>query len=116
MGLLDRPAFITKRNPKRAVDSNMALDATIWLPDDPAMDTAAITPPITMTRRNQDLNMARFYRLWLEPTLFGEVCLARNWGRISTYRQVKIETFGQACDAAAALEKCAKAKVRRGYR
>ena len=100
----------------RVIDSNMSLDAAIWLPDDPAMDTAAMTPPITMTRRNPDLKMARFYRLWLEPTLFGEVCLARNWGRISTYGQVKIETFGQASDAAAALEKCAKAKVRRRYR
>ena len=100
----------------RVIDSNMALDAAIWLPDAPAMDTAAMTPPITMTRRNPDLNIARFYRLWLEPTLFGEVYLARNWGRISTHGQVKIETFGQASDAAAALEKCAKAEVRRGYR
>ena len=80
------------------------------------MDSTAITQPVTITRRDPELNMARFYRLWLEPTLFGEVCLARNWGRINTRGQVKIETFGQATDTAAALEKYAKAKTRRGYR
>ena len=80
------------------------------------MESPAATSPITMFRRDPELNMARFYRIWLEPTLFGEVCLARNWGRINTRGQVKIETFSQACDAAAALEKCAEAKGRRGYR
>ena len=80
------------------------------------MESSAATSPINMFRRDPELNMARFYRLWLEPTLFGEVCLARNWGRINTRGQVKIETFIQASDAATALEKCAKAKGRRGYR
>lgn len=100
----------------RVLDSNMSLEVVVWLPDDPAMDRTTMTPPITMTRHDPDLNMARFYRLWLEPTLFGETCLARNWGRINSHGQVKIETFGHASDAAAALERCAKAKVRRGYR
>ena len=94
----------------------MSLDAGVWLSDDPGMDSTAMTKPVTVTRRDPELNMARFYRLWLEPTLFGEVCLTRNWGRINTHGQIMIETFGQAADAAAALEKCANAKTRRGYR
>ena len=75
-----------------------------------------MTEPVSMTRCDPELNMAQFYRLWLEPALFGKVCLARNWGRISTRGQVKIETFGHAADAATALEKCAQAKGRCGYR
>lgn len=29
-------------------------------------------------------NMARYYSLLLQPTLFGDMSLVRNWGRIGT--------------------------------
>lgn len=33
------------------------------------------------------LNMARFYLLSLEPTLFGETAVMRHWGRVGTRGQ-----------------------------
>ncbi|WP_082684789.1 WGR domain-containing protein [Aureimonas ureilytica] len=36
-------------------------------------------------RRDADRNMARFYSLSIEPSLFGEICLVRRWGRIGTH-------------------------------
>ena len=71
---------------------------------------------ISMTRTEPALNMARFYRLWLEPTLFGEVTVTRNWGRIGTWGQVKGETFAEPVEASVALERLAHKKIRRGYR
>ncbi|BAB54672.1 mlr9297 (plasmid) [Mesorhizobium japonicum MAFF 303099] len=32
-------------------------------------------------RRDADRNMARFYALSIEETLFGQTCLVRRWGR-----------------------------------
>jgi len=37
---------------------------------------------ITPTRMDQALNMARFYVLDIQPTLFGEIALVQEWGRI----------------------------------
>lgn len=71
--------------------------------------------PLSMTRRNPDLNMARFYAIALQLTLFGEVSVIRNWGRIGTRGQSKLETFDNAtnaCEQAAALE---LRKRQRGY-
>lgn len=68
-----------------------------------------------MTRRDPSLNMARFYRVVLQPTLFGEVSIIRNWGRIGTRGQSMIETYDTqdtAQDHAVLLE---RQKRRRGY-
>ncbi|WP_407114748.1 WGR domain-containing protein [Bradyrhizobium sp. LMG 9283] len=37
---------------------------------------------IMLTRIDNHRNMARFYRLDIQPTLFGECSLAMEWGRI----------------------------------
>ena len=71
--------------------------------------------PVHLTRRDPDRNMARFYRIALSPTLFGEVCLIRTWGRIGTVGQIRMETFGEAGDATVAGAKLERAKRRRGY-
>ena len=61
-------------------------------------------------------NMRRFYALSIEPTLFGEMALVREWGRIGRGRgQMKIETFSDAAGAAAGRERIAARKIRRGY-
>ena len=60
--------------------------------------------------------MARFYRLWLELTLFGEVTVMRVWGRIGSRGQMRGETFAEPALASHALEKLAGKKIRRGYR
>jgi predicted DNA-binding WGR domain protein len=35
-------------------------------------------------RTDATKNMARFYALSIEPTLFGTPCLTRRWGRIGS--------------------------------
>ena len=47
--------------------------------------------------------MARFYALSIEPTLFGDVCLIRRWGRIGTRGQMKAMSFSREDEALASL-------------
>ncbi|OQM75310.1 WGR domain-containing protein [Manganibacter manganicus] len=61
-------------------------------------------------------NMARFYVLDKQPTLFGEISLVRGWGRIGTNGRIKIETFGTGEGADRAFCRLEARKRRRGYR
>lgn len=60
-------------------------------------------------------NMQRFYTLSLQPTLFGNIALMRQWGRIGTKGQMKMQTFDGQSAAKAALKKLQAQKIRRGY-
>jgi predicted DNA-binding WGR domain protein len=55
-----------------------------------------------------------FYRLDVQPDLFGQWCLMREWGRIGSTGQTRSLSFPSP-DAAAALDKQRLAKERRGY-
>ena len=71
---------------------------------------------LRLTRIDPEQNMRRFYRLALQPDLFGGCTLIREWGRIGHGGQVKLEGFkseGQAVDALLAMQ---RRKARRGYR
>jgi predicted DNA-binding WGR domain protein len=61
-------------------------------------------------------NMARFYALAIQPTLFGEISLLRAWGRIGTRGRRLVETYTDSEAAAAAFARMEKRKRRRGYR
>jgi predicted DNA-binding WGR domain protein len=61
-------------------------------------------------------NMARFYRLSIMPSLFGDICLVREWGRIGKSGRIRIDLFEKAREAAAAHTAIENAKRRRGYR
>ncbi|MGV8935499.1 MAG: WGR domain-containing protein [Allorhizobium sp.] len=74
------------------------------------------TDNLYFERTDPQVNMARFYALWTQPTLFGEVSLIRNWGRIGTRGRQLVESFGDDTEAAAALTRLADVKQRRGYR
>lgn len=74
------------------------------------------TPPLLLTQIDPEQNRARFYTVTLTETLFGEVALLRNWGRLGTRGQTLLETHATAAEAAAAAEKLAARKRRRGYR
>lgn len=76
---------------------------------------ANLPDPIRLTRCDPVCNMARFYILALAPTLFGEVTLVRNWGRIGARGQVMMETFPVAEDADVARGRLERIKRRRGY-
>ena len=62
-----------------------------------------------------DKNQFRFYRLDLQPTLFGEWSLVREWGRIGRRGRVVINTFGTLSEARSVLDGKAAEKSRRGY-
>ena len=60
-------------------------------------------------------NMARFYTLALQRSLFGETLLVRCWGRIGGVGRARSDPFPDDAAAGAALERLAQAKGRRGY-
>ncbi len=71
--------------------------------------------PLHLTRCDPARNMARFYRLDVQPDLFGGCALVRAWGRIGTAGRMTSTLFLSPLDAAAALERQRRAKERRGY-
>jgi predicted DNA-binding WGR domain protein len=70
---------------------------------------------IVLRRIDNTCNMARFYTLSIERSLFGECILIRRWGRIGTHGQRREEWFRASDEAAAALGDWVGRKERRGY-
>ena len=68
-----------------------------------------------LTRVDPARNMARFYKLDVQPTLFGDYAVIKEWGRIGSAGQVRSTPFPTPAEAIAALEKQRRAKLRRGY-
>ena len=56
-----------------------------------------------------------FYAIALQPTLFGEVSIIRNWGRIGTKGQLMLETFPSQGTAKRQADLIERQKQRRGY-
>lgn len=71
---------------------------------------------VDLKRIDPSLNMRRFYRVSVQPDLFGGVCLIREWGRIGFRGQMLIEQHEDEGRAVTALLKLAATKTRRGYR
>ena len=71
---------------------------------------------VDLKRIDPSLNMRRFYRLSVQPDLFGGACLVREWGRIGLRGQVLIEQHDDEGKAVTALMKLSATKTRRGYR
>ncbi|WP_117190204.1 WGR domain-containing protein [Rhizobium terrae] len=61
-------------------------------------------------------NMARYYMLSIQPTLFGEIVLMRCWGRIGKRGGEKSEVFASEQEAAAHFLKLARRKHQKGYK
>lgn len=70
---------------------------------------------ITLTRRDITRNLYRFYRLDVQPDLFGVWCLIREWGRIGQGGQRRSTPYPTATQAQDALERQRRRKERRGY-
>jgi predicted DNA-binding WGR domain protein len=70
---------------------------------------------VTLYRIDQDRNMQRFYRLDLQPDLFGNYCLVREWGRIGRPGQVRRIPYSTEDKARYAFQKQRGAKEKRGY-
>ncbi|WP_092989053.1 WGR domain-containing protein [Rhizobium sp. NFR03] len=60
-------------------------------------------------------NMARFYALSIEPSLFGKASLIRRWGRIGTTGREKIHLFEDEAAAVTLFLQVARQKRQRGY-
>ena len=67
-------------------------------------------------RIDPEVNMARYYRVDVAPTLFGETSVLRTWGRIGTLGRTTVETCTTRRAAEASAEGTLRAKSRRGYR
>jgi predicted DNA-binding WGR domain protein len=71
---------------------------------------------LVLERRNASCNMARFYVLAIEPTLFGEMALVREWGRIGSSGRRRLDLHSDRAAAAESLDAWLVRKARRGYR
>jgi len=71
---------------------------------------------VDLKRIDPSLNMRRFYRMTVQPDLFGGASLVREWGRIGFRGQSLNEQHEDEGMAVTALLKLAKVKKRRGYR
>ena len=67
-------------------------------------------------RVDPERNMARFYLLTIEPTLFGTPRLVRRWGRIGTAGQAKVHHFEHEEDAVCLFLDLLRIRRSRGYR
>jgi len=70
---------------------------------------------VILTRIEAEKNMRRFYRLDVQPTLFGEYALVREWGRIGRGGQVRSTPYPTAQQANEALAITIAKKARRSY-
>lgn len=61
-------------------------------------------------------NMARFYAMDISPTLFGQACLTRRWGRIGARGQSKLHVFTKEEEAVELFLELLRQKRARGYR
>ena len=68
-----------------------------------------------LRRIDPDHNMARFYTMTVQPTLFGEWALLREWGRIGSAGRIVSGRFTSEQEAARAMAQHLKAKLSKGY-
>ncbi len=60
--------------------------------------------------------MARFYVVTIQPTLFGEWAVVREWGRIGQGGTVRDRVLPSEQEARSVAEEIIVSKARRGYR
>lgn len=70
---------------------------------------------IRITRVDPEKNMARWYEIDIQPTLFGEFIVERHWGRIGATGQSKTFWFDNEDAADLMVSQVSIAKARRGY-
>lgn len=70
---------------------------------------------VTLYRIDNERHMHRFYRLDIQPDLFGGFTLVREFGRIDQPGQLRLTAFDTEDEAAAALTRLQRVKERRAY-
>ena len=71
--------------------------------------------PIMLRLIDPEKNKWRFYHLDVQPDLFGQWCLVREWGRIGRHGQLLTTPYPSATEAQTALNRQQRRKERRGY-
>ena len=69
-----------------------------------------------LERIDKARNMARYYRLSVVETLFGDWAMVREWGRIGAGGQSREHWCGSREQATTLLEEHQAQRIRRGYR
>jgi predicted DNA-binding WGR domain protein len=72
-------------------------------------------PFVILDRHDPTRNMARYYVLSIEPSLFGDTALVRQWGRQGRTGRQRIALFREHAHAVETLEAWFARKIRRGY-
>jgi predicted DNA-binding WGR domain protein len=70
---------------------------------------------VILDRHDPARNMARYYVLSIEPSLFGDTALVRQWGRHGRTGRQRIELFRERAHAIETLDAWFARKMRRGY-
>jgi predicted DNA-binding WGR domain protein len=70
---------------------------------------------VYMERSDRTLNLARFYQVDIQPTLFGEWAVISRWGRIGTHGRSQQDWFTSLPEAQTAQVSRVARKQRRGY-
>lgn len=71
--------------------------------------------PLLLKRIDPCRNMARFYALSVEPTLFGDYAVHRRWGRLGTSGRSRSDVFPDLVSAHARKAQLVRSKCKRGY-
>jgi predicted DNA-binding WGR domain protein len=96
------------------IDSEIWLDGIRGVSDYHGM--TLYTFQLYCQRIDQHRNVARYYQLSVQPTLFNEVAVVRYWGRIGTKGGQMREFFANEREAARHFLELARQKKLRGYR
>jgi predicted DNA-binding WGR domain protein len=83
--------------------------------DDTQIQLDIFPTDLRMRRIDPGRNMRRYYRMSIQPDLFGRALLVREWGRIGSRGQAMIESHVDDGTAITALMKLAAVKRKRGY-
>ena len=78
-------------------------------------DNSILLEVLVLERVDRAKNMARFYVLSIEPTLFEDLALVRRWDRIGSAGRQRIDLYQSQPIAQIELKKWLDRKRRRGY-
>jgi predicted DNA-binding WGR domain protein len=70
---------------------------------------------VTLRRIDPARNIARYYRLDVQPDLFGEWGVVREWGRIGQPGRLRVDPYPTAAQAEERMQVQRTAKQGRGY-
>lgn len=100
-------------NRSTAIDSEFSLDTGNGTADSGFMIPQQFQ--LYIERIDARKNMARYYMLSIQPTLFGEPSLTRCWGRIGSRGQQKIHLFRDEKEAIRLFLEILARKRKKGY-